>query len=365
MRFWLDTEFIEDGRKIDLVSIGIVSEDGREYYAVSSDCDRSRANPWVKKNVLPQVDWSLARPRSQIRTELIEFCGFATYDHDSGTKHQHEFWANYGAYDWVVLCQLFGSMDDLPEGWPMYCHDLQQLCEATGNPDLPKQEGGHQAVEDARWLRDAWSCCTRQDPNSVARKVLDPYAEVSITDIEVTPDIPEQRLLINPITDQAFSMRRDGQKRLIARKRILTSLKMGDTFLMRTPILNYTTEIRVCSSMYLRAIRVSIGDGLTEEYMKRLWDAQFEFLVDGEPLIQKKLRSLLGVKEVVLSERSKKVGCLFQAHSAGAEGSIWTGYMLPNGSRIQAELDKIPPGGGEVVVKISCDLGIYTAEGLK
>ena len=114
--------------------------------------------------------------------------------------------------------------------------------------------------------------------------------------------------------------------------------------------------------MYLRAIRVSVGDGLSPEYLKRLWDAQFEFRVDGELLIQKALRPLLGVKEVVLSEISKKMGCLFQAHSSSEGGSLWTGYMLPNGSRMQAELDKIPSGGGEVVVKVSCDLGIYTAE---
>ncbi len=361
MRFWFDTEFIEDGRTIDPVSIGIVAEDGREYYAVSSDCDRSRANAWVKENVLPMCDWSKAIPRAQIRAEIIEFCGFATYDHDSGTKHQHEFWANYGAYDWVVLCQLFGSMDDLPEGWPMYCHDLQQLLEVTGNPDIPKQWGGHHhALSDAQWVREAWIFCTRQDPSVVARKALDPYADVGVTDIQKTPTIPEQMLLVNTLTDQAFTMRREDQKRLTSRKRILTSLKRSENFLMSAPLLNYTTESEVCGSMYLRAIRVSLGDGLTQEYLKRLWDAQFEFRVDGELLIQKALRPLLGVKEVILSETSKTKGCLFQAHHPGAEGSVWAGYMLPNGSRIQADLAKIPPGGGEVVVKVSCDLGAYT-----
>ena len=360
MRFWLDTEFIEDGRTIDLISIGIVAEDGREYYAVSSDCDRTRANQWVKKNVLPQVDWSLARPRSQIRAEIVEFCGFATYDHDSGTKHQHEFWANYGAYDWVVLCQLFGSMDDLPEGWPMYCHDLQQLQEATGNPDLPKQDGGHQAIEDARWLRDAWSRCTHQDPSVVARKALDPYADVGVTDIQETPTIPEQMLLVNPITEASYSMRREGQKRLTSRKRILTSLKKTGNCFIDTPILNYTTESHISSSMYLRAIRVSVGDGLTSEYLKRLWGTQFVLRVDGEPLIREELRSLLGVTEVVLPEISTKTSCLFQVYRPSAEGSLWAGYMLPNGSPIQANLAMIPPGGGEVVVKVSCDLGAYT-----
>lgn len=39
MKYFFDTEFIEDGRTIDLVSIGIVCEDGREYYAVSAEAD--------------------------------------------------------------------------------------------------------------------------------------------------------------------------------------------------------------------------------------------------------------------------------------------------------------------------------------
>ena len=29
MKYWLDTEFMEDGKTIDLLSIGIVREDGR------------------------------------------------------------------------------------------------------------------------------------------------------------------------------------------------------------------------------------------------------------------------------------------------------------------------------------------------
>jgi len=33
-RYFYDCEFIEDGRLIDLVSIGVVDEQGREFYAV-------------------------------------------------------------------------------------------------------------------------------------------------------------------------------------------------------------------------------------------------------------------------------------------------------------------------------------------
>ena len=55
MRYFYDTEFIEDGRTIELVSIGIVAEDGREYYAVSTAFDPSKANAWVRENVLDKL----------------------------------------------------------------------------------------------------------------------------------------------------------------------------------------------------------------------------------------------------------------------------------------------------------------------
>lgn len=61
MKYFFDTEFIEDISKwtlaknrhfIDLISIGIVAEDGREYYAISKDFNPDDASQWVKENVL-------------------------------------------------------------------------------------------------------------------------------------------------------------------------------------------------------------------------------------------------------------------------------------------------------------------------
>ena len=70
MRFFYDCEFIEDGRTIDLVSIGVVGEDGREFYAVSTEFDPTRAGAWVRSNVLPKLPSagnSAWRSRSRIR----------------------------------------------------------------------------------------------------------------------------------------------------------------------------------------------------------------------------------------------------------------------------------------------------------
>lgn len=153
MKYWFDTEFIEDGKTIDLISIGIVSEDGREYYAESYDCDYDQASDWVRENVFPHlqdmvdpVRMDVHKSNEEIAKELIIFM-----DKDP------EIWAYYADYDWVVLCQLFGTMMDLPKGWPMYCRDVKQLCDDRGNPKLPRKSGiQHHALSDAKWTKTAW-----------------------------------------------------------------------------------------------------------------------------------------------------------------------------------------------------------------
>jgi hypothetical protein len=149
MKYWFDTEFIEDGKTIDLMSIGIVAEDGRTIYLENNECDLSRGVEWVQHNVIVHLDWlTHGRSRDVIRQAVIKFVG------DDKTP---EFWAYYGAYDWVSLCQLFGPMVDLPKGWPMYCRDIKQWCDDLGNPKLPEQQTAkHHALNDAVWTMHAW-----------------------------------------------------------------------------------------------------------------------------------------------------------------------------------------------------------------
>jgi hypothetical protein len=141
MRYFLDTEFNENGRDlpIQLISIGIVAEDGREYYAISGAFNPEHANDWVKMHVLPL----LAGPRKSIELIKREICDFV--------DGKPEFWGYYADYDWVVLCQIFGAMVDLPSTWPMYCRDLKQWADMIGNPRFAKNAMPHNALSDARW----------------------------------------------------------------------------------------------------------------------------------------------------------------------------------------------------------------------
>lgn len=147
MKYFYDTEFIEDGNTIDLISIGIVAEDGREFYAESSAVDWSKADEWVLENVKPQLTRDNVLDKSEMKKSIISFL-----------DKEPELWAYYADYDHVVFCRIFGRMIDLPEGYPMYTKDLKQLIDSLESPKLPPQESTeHNALVDAQWVKQAYN----------------------------------------------------------------------------------------------------------------------------------------------------------------------------------------------------------------
>lgn len=187
MKYFFDTEFIENGVTIDLISIGVVDETGeRTLYLQNAECDFSKANDWVWRNVFPNLihfnmrgmracspthetydsglghrtltkccarnpepkDPCFWAKRDEIREEVFLFCDMEKYG-------KPEFWGYYADYDWVVFCQLFGAMIALPNGFPMYCRDLKQLLDEKGNPHFQK-DSIHHALNDAEWIRETY-----------------------------------------------------------------------------------------------------------------------------------------------------------------------------------------------------------------
>lgn len=171
MKYFLDTEFIESSERktIDLISIGIIAEDGREYYAISKEFDASTASEWVVENVLNKLpprpetlnstEVSLRqryeskawKSRKKIKQELLDFI--------VSDKNEIEFWAGWADYDWVVFCWIFGRMIDLPDGYPFYCNDVIQWMNQLGlkREFLPsKPKDAHNALADAKWVKQAY-----------------------------------------------------------------------------------------------------------------------------------------------------------------------------------------------------------------
>ena len=211
MRFDKDEQLelykLETKNTIDLISIGIVAEDEREYYAISKDFNLKEAwnryqletdNTvgarigclptqkkvyWIRENVLKPIFEELVLKEFKEVDKYLErkflfnmpetyapVCGnYFTYkdlkkliakygktneeiaeevkDFCKVPNEQNniEFYAYYADYDWVVFCWIFGKMIDLPQGFPMYCKDLKQILDEKANA-LKMYEG-----------RDCWS----------------------------------------------------------------------------------------------------------------------------------------------------------------------------------------------------------------
>jgi hypothetical protein len=184
LKFFLDTEFIETGRYIPLhlLSIGIVSEFDETFYAESFQAPFELANDWVKENVFPHLR-TLSEPipsafpfvtyepnwfGNQILKYIQYTCAkFATKYNFSIDEIKPEFWGYFCDYDWVLFCQLFGTMVDLPKGFPYYCNDLKQLMKFLGEDrsldELTDRKSNHNALSDAKQIKEGYERITNSN----------------------------------------------------------------------------------------------------------------------------------------------------------------------------------------------------------
>jgi hypothetical protein len=155
MKYFLDTEFYEDGTRIHPISLGMVADDGRELYFEMRH-GHVVVSKWVKDHVVPHLTTPISERLlpGEATDQILEFIG---------TDTKPEFWAYFADYDWIFMCQLFGTMMDLPQHFPKVCMDIQQFWIMVGKPHVStgvrpkKPENQHHALADARWNREFYN----------------------------------------------------------------------------------------------------------------------------------------------------------------------------------------------------------------
>lgn len=186
MKIFMDLEFVERGRDLpmQIISIGMVREDGLEFYRINPECLSNVAkHPWLSVNVAPYlpmhspntgiIAWDeaheeyqyVARSLDELIADVLAFIRDTT---------NAELWSYYGQYDHVVLHQLFGSMGEQPAGVPMFTRDIQEL--VLNNPDAelpPAPWRVDHAMEDARWTKAAYEVLTGERPLMITADVLE------------------------------------------------------------------------------------------------------------------------------------------------------------------------------------------------
>lgn len=198
MKIFYDTEFLEDGVTIRLISIGMIREDGKTLYRIVEDNQLIidiYHHDWLRQNVVPSLpisaeyemldidgtykplvvweshheDYKLVKTREQIREDVKRFV--------LDTPNP-ELWAYYSAYDHVALCQLYGRMIDLPTGFPMFSYDLKAEMQKFGDLYIPEQsEGLHNALSDAIWNKETYEYLQNSKPVTRRLRALQKEAE--------------------------------------------------------------------------------------------------------------------------------------------------------------------------------------------
>lgn len=152
MIVFLDTEYT-DPIQIDLISIGMVSEDGRaEFYTERDDYRADDCNAFVKSAVLPLLDAPPANvvSRDELATRLLEW--FATLPRRIiiGCDDRTDYELLIDALDGQVPPNLAGIKDVRPLIDKTAFHAA--ACRYHQQPGCP----WHHALHDARAHRAGW-----------------------------------------------------------------------------------------------------------------------------------------------------------------------------------------------------------------
>jgi len=173
MKIFFDTEFTGLHQNTTLISIGMISEDGRKFYAEFNDYDKTQVDSWLQENVIDNLLFK-APPKDQqeyymaSRTEdnIIGNYLYEYYNLDMRGSTEEikvelekwlsqfdsvEMWSDCLAYDWVLFCQIFGHAFNIPKNVYYIPFDICTMMKLKGiDPDISREEFVENSVSGVR-----------------------------------------------------------------------------------------------------------------------------------------------------------------------------------------------------------------------
>jgi len=168
-RIFMDCEFTGLHQHTTLISIGLISDCGKEFYAEFNDYDESQINEWLQKNILDNLFF---KPSKQKDMQLRDRNWYKTNTEEIvillrewlAQFEEVEIWSDTYAYDWVLFNQLFGHAFNIPENVSQIPFDISTLFRIKGiDPDVNREEFAemngnkkHIALWDAKVIRGCY-----------------------------------------------------------------------------------------------------------------------------------------------------------------------------------------------------------------
>lgn len=160
MNLYFDCEFTGLRKDTTLISLGMVAEDGKKFYAEFMDYDFLQTDNWIEENVIGNLILEDIYDSKDVESKIVELMkhGYRFSEKEEkidkpkyqyyiekdekyfvrGTtpfiKRHLTYWlsqfdsvqlvSDVCHYDFVLLIDLFGTAFDLPENVSPVCHDL-------------------------------------------------------------------------------------------------------------------------------------------------------------------------------------------------------------------------------------------------
>lgn len=132
MKIFFDTEFTGLHKNTTLISIGLVDENGRTFYAEFLGYNSNQVDDWIKENVITNLKYSTCIDNwCNKDPEHFECVGYTYYIkrllEDWLSEYDYvELVSDCCHYDMVLFIDIFGGAFDIPKNVNAVCHDINQ-----------------------------------------------------------------------------------------------------------------------------------------------------------------------------------------------------------------------------------------------
>lgn len=169
-KIFFDTEFTGLHKNTTLISIGLVSDCGKTFYAEFNDYDFKQVDDWLKENVINNLKYNGLFQKLEQTEESISYKSTTENIREKLKTWLEQFgeveiWSDCLSYDWVLFCDLFGHAFDIPSNVYYIPFDICTLFYMKGiDPDTSReafaemQEGSqkHNALWDAKVIKGCY-----------------------------------------------------------------------------------------------------------------------------------------------------------------------------------------------------------------
>lgn len=146
-KIFMDTEFTGLHKDTSLISIGLVSEDGKKFYAELTDYKKDQVDEWLQENVLSQLQmdhfpdgtvllngdvWNVKGGTETVKRVLTDW--FMQFE-------DVIIWSDCLSYDWVLFNHIFGHAFNIPKNVYYIPMDICTMFDLNRiDPDISREE---------------------------------------------------------------------------------------------------------------------------------------------------------------------------------------------------------------------------------